>query len=62
MRRRFGPVFRPGFRPFFRPGPWLPLRWRRPLGWGWLGFPLLGALSCLAVFALPALLRLLFRW
>jgi len=31
-------------------------------GLGMAGVPLLGALSCLAVFALPALLRLLFRW
>ena len=62
MYRWGRPGFRPGFRPFFRPRPWLPPMWGRPLGWGWLVFPLLGALSCLAVFALPALLRLLFRW
>jgi hypothetical protein len=62
MRRWGRPRFHPGFRPFFRPMPWLPLRWRWPLGWGWLGFPLLGVLSCLAVFALPVLLRLLLGW
>lgn len=59
MRRRFRPMFRPGFRPVLRPRPWLPFR-RRPLGWGWLGFPFFGVVACLAVVALSALLRLVF--
>jgi hypothetical protein len=57
MRRWHRPVFRPRF----RPRPWLGIRWRRPLRWGWWPIPLVGVLACLAVMILPMVVRL-FVW
>jgi hypothetical protein len=59
MRRWYRPVFHPRFRPVMRPRPWLGFGWRRRLGWGWWGLPLAGVLACLAVMALPMVIRLL---
>ena len=50
---------RPGFHPRVHPRPWLGFRWRRPLAWGWWGFPLVGVLACLAMMVLPMVVRLL---
>lgn len=51
--------YRPGFYPRVHPRPWLGFRWRRPLAWGWWGFPLVGVLACLAMMVLPMVVRLL---